>query len=84
MLEDKNIWTTVFFLLTREYADNVRIADQIVKDVENLIQSFYGDNDTVFIFTSDHGMTDWGEYDAYYVHTLFLRIYLQLSFFSVS
>lgn len=32
-----------------------------VKEVESLIESYYNDNRTAYIFTSDHGMTDWGE-----------------------
>lgn len=32
-----------------------------VKEIEQLIESYYGDNRTAYIFTSDHGMTDWGK-----------------------
>lgn len=52
-----------FFTHNREYADNIRVADRIVENVENLIKRFYNDDNTAFIFTSDHGMTDWGRYN---------------------
>lgn len=45
-----------------EYKDNVKKVDEGVKEMVTLIEDFYGNDDkTAFIFTSDHGMTDWGE-----------------------
>ena len=70
--EDKN----VFFLhllgldttghayrpYSREYLHNVQVVDQGVKEITQLVESFYGDNDTAFVFTADHGMSDWGSH----------------------
>lgn len=36
--------------------------DRGVKEIEELISEFYNsDNKTAFVYTSDHGMTDWGK-----------------------
>ncbi|EPY82722.1 hypothetical protein CB1_000632065 [Camelus ferus] len=45
----------------REYMDNIKIVDEGVKEITSMLKDFYGnDGKTAFIFTSDHGMTDWG------------------------
>uniref|UniRef100_A0A8C5Q2Q9 GPI ethanolamine phosphate transferase 1 n=1 Tax=Leptobrachium leishanense TaxID=445787 RepID=A0A8C5Q2Q9_9ANUR len=50
---------------SREYRENVRKVDEGVKEIVELIEAFYGNDDkTAFIFTSDHGMTDWGSHGA--------------------
>jgi len=38
------------------------MVDDIVSQVEQLVNEYYGDDQTLFIFTSDHGMTDWGAF----------------------
>ncbi len=39
------------------------IVDKIVQQVTELLDEHYGnDNQTAYIYTSDHGMTDWGDY----------------------
>ena len=42
--------------------DNIKVVDDIVKQTERLISEFYGDEDTVFIFTADHGMSKIGNH----------------------
>ncbi|XP_075682849.1 GPI ethanolamine phosphate transferase 1 isoform X2 [Rhinoderma darwinii] len=50
---------------SHEYKDNVKKVDEGVKEMVALIEDFYGNDDkTAFIFTSDHGMTDWGSHGA--------------------
>lgn len=46
------------------YADNLRFVDDGIRRVEQLINEYYQDNATAFVFTSDHGMTDWGSHGA--------------------
>ena len=42
--------------------DNIKVVDDIVKQTERLFLEFYGDEDTVFIFTADHGMSKIGNH----------------------
>jgi GPI ethanolamine phosphate transferase 1 len=47
---------------SKEYLHNIKIVDQGVKEVTELIQNFYADDRTAFVFTADHGMSDWGSH----------------------
>jgi len=47
-----------------QYINNVDVVDNIVQNVENIVNKFYGDNETAFIVTSDHGMTEWGSHGS--------------------
>ena len=47
---------------SREYLHNIKIVDQGVKEITKLIEDFYGDGKTAFVFTADHGMSDWGSH----------------------
>ena len=47
---------------SREYLDNIKVVDQGVKEVTKVIEDFYGDGKTAFVFTADHGMSDWGSH----------------------
>ncbi|XP_048219309.1 GPI ethanolamine phosphate transferase 1 isoform X1 [Perognathus longimembris pacificus] len=50
---------------SREYKDNIKKVDDGVKEVVSMFEHFYGnDGKTAYIFTSDHGMTDWGSHGA--------------------
>ena len=41
---------------------NIQVVDDIVKKTDALFHEFYGDDETAFIFTSDHGMTPIGNH----------------------
>jgi len=47
---------------SKEYLHNIKVVDQGVKEVTELIQKFYADDRTAFVFTADHGMSDWGSH----------------------
>ncbi|CAG9538509.1 unnamed protein product [Cercopithifilaria johnstoni] len=47
-----------------KYIDNIAIVDAGIAKVVQLLNDFYADNRTTFLFTSDHGMTDWGSHGA--------------------
>ncbi|XP_026471477.1 GPI ethanolamine phosphate transferase 1-like [Ctenocephalides felis] len=54
---------------SRELEKNLNIVDAGIKQIEKVIQTFYNyDNKTAFIFTSDHGMTDWGSHGSGSTH----------------
>uniref|UniRef100_A0A8C6MK55 GPI ethanolamine phosphate transferase 1 n=1 Tax=Nothobranchius furzeri TaxID=105023 RepID=A0A8C6MK55_NOTFU len=75
LLEDKNI----FFLhllgidtnghahrpMSKEYLDNIVLVDRGVAELVDVIEDFFGrDGRTTYVFTSDHGMTNWGSHGA--------------------
>ncbi|PNF25229.1 hypothetical protein B7P43_G13894 [Cryptotermes secundus] len=48
-----------------EYKENIRVVDAGIKRIEEMIEEFYQhDKKTAYVFTSDHGMTDWGSHGA--------------------
>ncbi|KAH7169455.1 GPI ethanolamine phosphate transferase 1 [Fusarium sp. MPI-SDFR-AT-0072] len=47
---------------SKEYLHNIKVVDQGVKEVAEVIQKFYSDDRTAFVFTADHGMSDWGNH----------------------
>ena len=47
---------------SKEYLHNIKIVDQGVEEITNLIEDFYGDGETAYVFTADHGMSDWGSH----------------------
>lgn len=40
-----------------EYMRNIQAVDKIVKRTEEIVNEFYGDKETSFVFTADHGMS---------------------------
>jgi GPI ethanolamine phosphate transferase 1 len=47
---------------SKEYLHNIKIVDQGVEEITKLIEDFYDDDKTAFVFTADHGMSDWGSH----------------------
>ncbi|KAI7361531.1 GPI ethanolamine phosphate transferase [Hortaea werneckii] len=47
---------------SREYLHNIKIVDEGVQEITRIIDDFYGDDDTAYVFTADHGMSDWGSH----------------------
>ncbi|XP_059182583.1 GPI ethanolamine phosphate transferase 1 [Centropristis striata] len=75
LLEDKN----VFFLhllgidtnghahrpMSKEYQENIALVDTGVSELVSMMEDFFGnDGKTAYVFTSDHGMTNWGSHGA--------------------
>lgn len=52
----------------REYFENLQYVDGAVQEIYNIFEKFFGDGRTAYIFTSDHGMTDWGSHGSGSVH----------------
>ena len=47
---------------SKEYLRNIVYVDRGVKQITNLIDDFYGDGKTAYVFTADHGMSDFGSH----------------------
>lgn len=47
---------------SNEYLHNIKIVDEGVMRMTKLIEDYYGDGKTAFVFTADHGMSDMGSH----------------------
>lgn len=47
---------------SKEYLHNIKVVDQGVKETVEVIEKFYNDGRTAYVFTADHGMSDWGSH----------------------
>ena len=47
---------------SKEYLHNIKIVDKGVAQITKLVEDFYGDGKTAFVFTADHGMSDLGSH----------------------
>ena len=47
---------------SKEYLHNIKVVDKGVQEITDLVERFYGDDQTAFVFTADHGMSDWGSH----------------------
>lgn len=57
---------STFLLFCREYREHVSFLDSGIKHTVELFEDFFDhDGKTTYIFTSDHGMTNWGTLDNY-------------------
>lgn len=45
-----------------QYLHNIQIVDRGVQEITKIIEEFYDDGKTAFVFTADHGMSDWGSH----------------------
>lgn len=45
-----------------EYYDNIKYIDGKIKELEQKVEAFYNDGKTAWVFTADHGMSDWGSH----------------------
>ena len=49
---------------SKEYINNIATVDDGIKQMSQLFHDFFHDNLTAFVFTADHGMTDWGSHGS--------------------
>lgn len=50
------------------YLNNVKVVDQIAESVYNLMENYFNDNQTAYVFTADHGMSDKGKLYTKWFH----------------
>ncbi|KAI4884788.1 hypothetical protein NFI96_018757 [Prochilodus magdalenae] len=51
--------------MSKEYLDNIVLVDEGVAEMVSVVEEFYGnDGRTAYVFTADHGMTNWGSHGA--------------------
>lgn len=52
----------LFLVFSRQYLNNIGLVDSGVAEMVSIIEEFFDyDERTAYVFTSDHGMTNWGE-----------------------
>lgn len=52
---------TICLAFSRQYLNNIGLVDSGVAEVVSIIEDFFNhDGRTAYVFTSDHGMTNWG------------------------
>ncbi|KHJ35658.1 putative phosphatidylinositolglycan class n [Erysiphe necator] len=47
---------------SKEYLSNIKVVDEGIKKTTEIIEKYYNDSKTAFVFTADHGMSDWGSH----------------------
>lgn len=51
--------------MSKEYLDNIGLVDEGVAEMVSAFEEFFGnDEKTAYVFTADHGMTNWGSHGA--------------------
>ncbi|EFN65621.1 GPI ethanolamine phosphate transferase 1 [Camponotus floridanus] len=49
---------------SREYIENMNYVDMRIEEIVNMTENFFGKDTTTYVFTADHGMTDWGSHGS--------------------
>ncbi|KAF5280843.1 hypothetical protein FQA39_LY17947 [Lamprigera yunnana] len=47
---------------SKGYVENINLVDDGIKNTVQLVENYFGDGMTSYVFTADHGMTDWGSH----------------------
>jgi GPI ethanolamine phosphate transferase 1 len=47
---------------SKEYLHNIKVVDEGLKATVKRVNEFYKDDATAWVFTADHGMSDWGSH----------------------
>jgi hypothetical protein len=65
-----HIWLVRTFTIITKYhmQTNIAIVDAGIRRVCAQLERVYADASTVYVFTADHGMTDWGAHGAGTAH----------------
>ncbi|XP_014480211.1 PREDICTED: GPI ethanolamine phosphate transferase 1 isoform X2 [Dinoponera quadriceps] len=49
---------------SREYTENMNYVDRRIGEIVNVTERFFEKGTTAYVFTADHGMTDWGSHGS--------------------
>ncbi|OUC48733.1 kinase domain protein [Trichinella nativa] len=49
---------------SEEYEKSILLVDKGIEKLYELFEKFFNDEQTAYVFTSDHGMTDWGSHGS--------------------
>ncbi|VDN33402.1 unnamed protein product, partial [Cylicostephanus goldi] len=49
---------------SKEYVENIAVVDRGIERTQRVFDDYFNDHATAWIFTADHGMTDWGSHGA--------------------
>lgn len=63
------------------YLNNVKVVDYIAKDVYALMEEYFQDNRTAYVFTADHGMSDKGKFDPFIYNMIVKYHFSQKEFY---
>ena len=58
------LFYTYFDCGFRGYKNNIKFVDENIPKVEKWFEDAFPDKSTAYVFTADHGMTDWGSHGA--------------------
>jgi phosphatidylinositol glycan class N len=45
-----------------EYLHNIKLVDEGIQDIVKIVEEFYNDDKSAYVFTADHGMSDFGSH----------------------
>jgi hypothetical protein len=62
IVRPRYLWYIIPTPRGQEYMNNIRVVDDIVRQTEQLMSEFYGDQETSYVFTADHGMSKIGNH----------------------
>ncbi|KAF6216689.1 hypothetical protein GE061_001035 [Apolygus lucorum] len=49
---------------SESYNKHIQLTDDIIQQIVQIFNDYFKDQSTAYVFTSDHGMTDWGSHGA--------------------
>jgi len=56
------------FSVCSQYLENIKIVDRGIEQISNMFEdAFDNDGKTAYVFTSDHGMTNWGMIHSHFI-----------------
>ena len=68
-LQSPSVIDIVFVSVSRQYLQNIRVVDRGIERMTSMFEAaFDNDGQTAYVFTSDHGMTNWGMFKRNFIY----------------